>query len=102
MDGFIGFYAVGDSLAMYILCRNGSLVPTAPDAAPAYYIYDSSGNLVTNSTLSASDHNSKTGFRRGAVTLSSGTGFAVGRYTVLYTYAISATSYAVEQFFQIV
>jgi len=101
MDGFIGLYSVGDTLGMYILCRNGSLVPTGPDAAPAYYIYDSSGNLVTNSTLSASDHNSKTGFRRGSVVVSSANGFAVGRYTILYTYAISSTNYAIEQFFQI-
>lgn len=103
-NGFIGFFAVGDTVPIYVLCRNGSHVPTAPDSAPSFTVYDSSGSAVSavTGTLGASNHDSKTGLRRGSFVASSANGFAIGKYTIYVSYAISSTSYASELFFSIV
>ena len=102
--GFAGFYSLADTVPIMVLCRNGSYVPTAPDAAPSFTVYDSSGSVVSAVTgsLGAADHNSKTGLRRGSFVASAGNGFALGKYTILVQYAISSTNYSVELFFAIV
>jgi len=100
--GFLGFVELGGTLRLAVQCRNGSLVVTAPDAAPAWSVYGTSDTPVQTGTLGASDADSKTGFRTGNVVCSTGNGFAVGqRYVVRVSYAISSTQYAVEGYFHV-
>ena len=93
--GFQGSIAIGGAFPLATVCRNGSLVPTAPSAAPNYSIYPPGFSSATASgSLGSSDTDSKTRFRTGSVTASAGNGFASGTlYTVVYTYAISSTNY---------
>ena len=93
--GFQGSIALSGAFPLATICRNGSLVPTAPDSAPAYSIYPPGcASATASGSLGASDTDSKTGFRSGSVTASAGNGFSSGTlYTVVYTYAISSTTY---------
>lgn len=94
-DGFLGFFSIDDTLQLLMLCTDANHEPQTPDGAPTFTIYESDGSATTTGSLGASDHNSKTGLRRGTQTLSTANGFASSSvYTVLVEYAISATSFS--------
>lgn len=101
--GFLGYIALGDTLRLGLQCRNGSLVCTAPDAAPTWAMYTDSDTSLLTGTLGAADADSKVGFRTGDAAITSGNGFAVGdRVTVRFFYEISTTDYAAVGFFTVV
>lgn len=99
---FTGYYEIGDTLPILVQCRSTAGTPTAPASAPTYRIYDSSGTLVANGTLAASDTDSQTGLRYGSLTLSVANGFSVGVFHVRVAYTVSATAHAVLSTFQVV
>lgn len=83
---------------LMVLCVDNNNEPKAPDSAPTYTVYDPDGNVVQTGTLGASDHNSKTGLRRGTEAMTGARGYVAGEtYTVLYEYAVSSTSYSIFQ-----
>lgn len=86
--GYMGSVDLGNTLRLSLQCVNGSDVPTTPDAAPTWAIYDDDDDTsVQTGSLDASDADSKTGFRRGNVVCSAANGFASGkRYTVRFEY----------------
>lgn len=101
-DTYVGQVAIGGTLPIAAICRNGSNVPSTPDATPSYKIYgpgDLSTALVTGN-LSASDQDSTTGYRTGSHAITNGNGFAVGEMCVIVIeYAISSTNYKDTQRF---
>jgi hypothetical protein len=95
--GFIGDVAIGGTILIPVVCRNGSDVPSAPDADPTYTVFDAAGTQVGSQTGSMSlNPGSKTGFQGVVLTASEGNGYASGSlYTVHISYEISSTAYAV-------
>lgn len=86
---------LSDTLQILFQCVNGSLVASAPDSAPSYSIYGTDGTALLTGSLGGSDHDSKTGLRRGTAAITSGNGFASGNvYYIRVAYAVSSTSYA--------
>lgn len=103
MNGNLGFINLGDTLQILAQCVNGSGVATAPDSAPSYSIYNGSGTALLTGSLGGSDHNSKTGLRRGTAAITALNGFAAGSvYQVHVSYAISSTAYALTFTFNVV
>lgn len=101
MDEFWGIIALGDTLYGPLVTRNGSLVPTAPTAAPTFTIYaaDMSGSLQTGTSANL---DSLTGVYYITQAVTSGNGFAAGKiYTCVATYAISGTTYRQTHTFQV-
>lgn len=96
-------FAFGGTGYVRVICRNGSWVPTAPDAAPTYSVYvngDTTAILTGNMT---GPIDSKTGYYQVSLTLSGGNGFAAGQTArVLVEYEISSTGYAEEFLFTVV
>ena len=104
-QGFIGFVALDGTVYMGVVCKNGSGVPTSPDAAPSYRIYDEDRTSTLHTgTLSGSDTDSQTGFRTGSqASITTANGYARGKtYYILIGYAISSTNYADELLFTVV
>jgi hypothetical protein len=95
--GYIGDVALSGTILIPVVCRNGSDVPTAPDAAPTYTVYGPDGSQVGTQTGSMTlTPGSKTGFRGVVLTASAANGYASGStYTVHIDYDISSTNYAV-------
>lgn len=95
-DYYIGPVALGGTLPLAVVCRNGSGVPTTPTGTPTYSVYgpdDLTTPLVTG-TLSASDTDSKTGLRTGSQAIAAASGFEAGDSCVaLVQYVISAVNY---------
>lgn len=92
-----------DTLRLGLQCRNGSLVATAPDAAPTFSMYTTDDTAKLTGSLGAADADSKTGFRTGDAAITAANGFAVGdRVTVRFFYEISTTDYASVGFFNVV
>jgi hypothetical protein len=103
MNGHLGFVTLGDTLQILAQCVNGSGVASAPDSAPSYAIYNPSGTPLLTGSLGGSDHDSKTGLRRGTAAITSGNGFAVGSvYLLRVAYAVSSTNYALTYAFNVV
>lgn len=93
--GFLGYVTLEDTLRLALQCVNGSLVASAPDAAPTWSIYTTSDTAVKTGSLGSSDADSKTGFRTGDAAITAANGFASGdRCIVRFAWAVSATSYA--------
>ncbi len=89
-------------MPLAIQCRNGSLQVVSPTAAPTYSIYPSGfGSATATGSLSASDTDSKTGFRTGSETITAS--FTVGElYTVIFEYAEGGNNRAAIGTFQVV
>lgn len=103
MNGHLGLIALESTLQILAQCVNGSNVATAPDASPSYSIYGTDGTALLTGTLGGSDHDSKTGQRRGTAAITAANGFAVGNiYYLRVGYAISSTGYALEFTFNVV
>lgn len=101
--GFLGFVNLEDTLRLALQCRNSSGVSTAPDAAPSWAAYSTSDTSVLTGSLGAADADSKTGFRTGNLVATAANGFAAGgRYTIRFSYAISASARAAVGWFQVV
>lgn len=103
MNGqFLGFIALSETLRLWVQCRNGSNVDTAPTSAPTYSVYAGDDTAITTGSLGASDADSKTGFRTGNLVCSAGNGFASGvLYRVRIAYAISGSNYSVVHSFYV-
>ena len=89
----MGFVKKGDTLRAPFVTRNGSGVPTAPDAAPTFEIYknDYSGVLASGTLASVS------GAATGVYSLAQATtdsGFVVGStYGGVVKWAVSSVNY---------
>ena len=100
--------ALGTTVTLSLQCRAAATaIPTAPDAAPTWSIYEcapsGSDTAKLTGTLSASNADSKTGLRRGTAAITSGNGFAAGGvYVILYEYEISSAARQATQFFTVV
>ncbi len=101
MNGqFLGFLDLGDTLRLWVQCRNASSVDTAPTSAPTYSIYAGSDTAIITGSLGSSDADSKTGFRTGDLVCSGANGFASGvLYRARISYAISGSNYSVVHTF---
>lgn len=92
MGGYLGLISLGSTLQLLNQCHSGALVATAPDGTPTYAVYDVDGDALLTGSLGASDHDSKTGLRRGTMDLTAGNGFAAGNvYQIRVAYQISAS-----------
>lgn len=101
--GHLGLIALEATLQILAQCVNGSLVATAPASAPSFSVYGTDGTALLTGSLGASDHDTKTGLRRGTAAITAANGFAVGNiYYVRVGYTISATDYAIEYSFNVV
>ena len=102
-DGFMGSFDIDLTLRLSLQCINGTLVASAPTAAPTWAIYDNADDVsVQTGSLGSSDSDSKTGYRAGTVALTTANGFASGgEYRIRFTYAVSGVTFAVEKRFHI-
>jgi hypothetical protein len=95
-DYYIGPVALGGTLPLAVICRNGSGVPSAPTGTPSFAVYgpDDLTTPLATGTLSASDQDSKTGYRTGSLSVASASGFEAGdQCVVLVEYVVSAVNY---------
>ena len=101
--GFINDVAIGGTILIPVVCRNGSDVPTTPDADPTYTVFDSDGTQVGTQTGSMTlNPGSKTGFQAVVLTASTGNGYSAGgSYTVHISYEISSTAYTAIAMFSV-
>lgn len=98
--GYMGQVQLGDTLRLALQCRNGSDVPTAPDAAPTWSMYHDDDTALLTGSLGSSDADSKTGLRTGDAAITQGNGFASGqRIIVRFAYAISSSARAAVGYF---
>lgn len=99
--GFLGFATSGGTFIIDVVCRDGSLVPTTPDATPTYTVVDTDDSALDTGSLDAADVASKTGFRR--ATLSIDGSYEVGTmYTVLIEFEIAASAHTVKGTFLVI
>ena len=103
---FFGFVELEGSAYLWTLTVNGSGVPTAPDAAPTFSVYEgdqdspqTNGSAVTMT----GPVNSQTGFYRKSHSAVSADGYERGKtYAVKINYAISSTNYSLLGYFTVV
>lgn len=98
------FVQLDEVLPLGLICKNGSQVPTTPDAAPTYAIYGPVWEeALKTGSLGSSDKDSVTGFRTGTYTVSANDGFATGKcYTIVYEYELSSTEYKTTATFMVI
>lgn len=94
---------LGSTILVPIVCRNGSDVPTTPDADPTYVVYDSTGAAVSGQSGTVTlNPGSKTGFYLLSLTVSSGNNYASNsKYTALVEWQISSSARAAEYVFHV-
>ncbi len=97
--GYRGRKQLGSELFVGVLCTGANKKPAAPVTAPVMQVLSSSGP-VGSMSLPAVDANFITGLFGYRLFL--GALFAVGLYTVVYTYQIGATVYADQDTFEII
>lgn len=100
---FVGFFDFDGTAYLRVVTRNGSLVPSAPGAAPTYKVYINNGTdeILAGSFTGPDD--SETGFYQLSLTLSGANGFAAGQTVfVLVEWTVSGTAYAEVQVFRVV
>lgn len=90
---------LGTEIRIGVQCRNGSRTPSAPTAAPTYRVYTEAGVNVVNGSLPPTEKASTTGLFEYMLPLNSS--FSTGRHYVRYAYAISGTSYADMDAFEV-
>jgi len=94
--------ALEGTVGVWVQTRNASDVPTAPDAAPTYGVYEEGASTTVASGTTTGPVNSKTGFYRASISCTSAAGFESGKqYCVLFEYAISSTSYSQLVYFTV-
>lgn len=100
VDTYKGRYQLGDHYPLSVLCVNGAHTPAAPTSAPTVDIFDTSDNkVVTARAIPPKDENETGWFGEGLFLDSS---FSAGQWCARYSYAISGTSYAKLDFFEII
>jgi hypothetical protein len=83
---FRGRYQLGDEAILGVQCVDGSEIPTAPDAAPTFSVYNSAGTkIVSDRKIPPKDRANATGLFEHFVRL--GSDFTTGLYTILYKWA---------------
>lgn len=98
MEG--GRYHIGEEVALALLTKNSSGVPTAPDTAPTYSIYNAGGTaIVSNRKMPPVEKGATTGmFGCGQLLTNE---YSEGQYTVLYKWTISAFNGEVVEKFEV-
>lgn len=86
---WIGHFQLGDLLPLRVRTLSSAGTPTEPDDAPAVHVYDSDGASVYTQQLPIRDRSRITGYFHDKINLDSR--FSTGRFSVLYTWAISST-----------
>lgn len=102
MASFRGRYILGSWVPLEVQCRNGSFVPTAPDAAPTVTVYASGSDTPVVDSLKMPPKDKPTRVGYFGVTQHLTGSFAVGHYTAHYKYEISASARAHSDTFEIV
>lgn len=91
MGGYLGLVSLGATLQILNQCHSGSMVASNPDGTPSFAIYDSTGTSLLTGNLGGSNHDSKTGLRRGTAAITAGNSFAAGGvYTIRVAYQVSS------------
>ena len=85
---YAGRHQLGQTVHLYLQCRNASQVPTLPDDAPWLTVLDSAGASVKTVQMPIQDRRQMTGFFHYPLFL--GDGFAAGKYTAQMTYQVSS------------
>jgi hypothetical protein len=100
--GCIGFPLTTETaFPIFIIGRNGSLVPSTITGTPAYTIYSPDGTVVGSGNMTGSDLDSKTGLRRASIDITALTGVAANVvYDWLVSYVASAVTYYAHGTFQ--
>lgn len=101
-SGFVGFVTKNSTLRAPFVTRNGSGVPSAPDATPTYEIYsgDYSGVLASGNLAAVSG--AATGVYSIAAATTDG-GYAAGStYGGVVKWAVSSTNYSQAFTFSVV
>jgi hypothetical protein len=95
-DGFINEVGLGGTILIPVQCRDGSDVPTEPDAAPTYTVIGPDGAALAGQTGTMTlTAGSITGLRAIVLTVSAGNGYASDAgYSIHVSYAIGGSSYA--------
>jgi hypothetical protein len=106
--GYMGPFPLdfASPLRIMVQCRNTSGVVSNPDAAPTWEIYEGDSESTTpllNGALGGTNVNSRTGWRSGTFSVSSGNGFAAGRlYVLRISYAVSTVQLVETRTFQVI
>lgn len=96
---YSGRYQLGQTLHLYLQCRDGSNVPTLPDDAPWLTVLTSAGVAAKTLQMPIRDRRQVTGFFHYPLFL--GDGFAAGLYSAVMTYQVSSHTGLEEVDFQI-
>lgn len=101
--GYIGQVTLEDSIALSVICQNGSSLPTNPDSAPTYTIIDKDGTDLSGETGSMSlTPASETGLRAVLLPVTSANGYAADSlYTFTVSYELSSVAYLVKGTFKV-
>ena len=101
--GYIGQVALESSIALSVICQNGSNLPTVPDSDPTYTIIDKDGTALSGETGSMSlNPGSISGLQAVLLPVTSANGYAADSlYTFVVSYILSSTTYLVKGTFKV-
>jgi hypothetical protein len=97
---FLGFVALGATLARHLQLADGN-APATADAQPTFRIYGTDGTPVATGTCSAVV-DSQTGLHKLEQQCTADAGFARGTYTIRLAYAVSTVAKVQSYTFTIV
>lgn len=94
---YFGLVALDAAIPLWVVVRNTSQVPTAPDSAPTFSVYEGGSDTpqTNGSAVSMTGPvNSETGLYRKSHDATAANGYESGKtYLVKFNYAISSTNY---------
>lgn len=92
-------YPLGEVVDLMCVTNNASGVPTKPDKAPIYQIYDDLGAPIASGRMPTCDYKNIDGLF--ATPLFLGETFAAGRYNVVYEWMISGNVFGSMDSFEV-
>lgn len=98
---YLGRFSLGQTVPLYLQCRNSSKAPTVPDLPPQYKVFAAGSTVPVEAHLMPiEDRYVFTALFRSTQFL--GRLYAVGMYQVVYNYSISGSPVAEADCFEIV
>lgn len=98
--GFKGRYLLGQEMHLDVQCRDVNFLPVVPDDCPVIKVWNAANVAVVNQKIPVSDRYNTTGYFQMSLFL--GMAFAVGLYTVTYTYTQGGNRFAECDNFEVV
>lgn len=95
-----GRQMLGTEISLGVLCINGSLVPSAPTAAPTVDIYSASEKILAGISMPPMDRYRTTGYFQHKIFLDGR--FSAGQYRAVYRYTVGSYNAVVVDFFEVV